>query len=44
MLNIPAEYGRDTSLAKFKDISRILIASLLGASDATRELWWMDQE
>jgi len=44
MLNIPAKYDRDTSSAKFNDISRQLPASLLGVSAATRELWWMNQE
>jgi hypothetical protein len=29
MLNIPAEYDKDTSLVKFKDISRQLLASLV---------------
>jgi hypothetical protein len=32
MLKIPAEYDRDTSPVKFKDISRQLLASLLGVS------------
>jgi hypothetical protein len=41
VLKIPAEYDRDTSAAKFKDIS--LPASLLDVSAATRELWWMNQ-
>jgi hypothetical protein len=44
MLKIPAEYERDTTLAKFKDISRQLPASLLYISAAIKELWWMTQE
>jgi hypothetical protein len=44
MLKIPAEYDRDTSLTKFKDISHQLPASPLGVSAATRDLWWMTQE
>jgi hypothetical protein len=44
MLNIPAEYDRDTTAAKFKDISRKLLPSLLGVSAATIELWCMNQE
>jgi hypothetical protein len=43
MLNIPAEYDRDTS-AKFKDVYRQFLLSLLGFSAVTRELWWMNQE
>jgi hypothetical protein len=38
MLKIPAEYDRDTSLAKFKYISCQLPALLLGVSAAIREL------
>jgi hypothetical protein len=34
----------DTSTTKFKDISCQLPASLLDASDATREDWGMNQE
>jgi hypothetical protein len=44
MLNIPAEYERDTASAKFKDISRQLPVLLLGVSAVTRELWWINQE
>jgi hypothetical protein len=44
MLKIPVEYERDTTSAKFKDISGQLLASLVGASTATRELWWINQE
>jgi hypothetical protein len=43
MLKITEEYERDTSSAKFKDISSQLPASLLDVSVATRELWWMNQ-
>jgi hypothetical protein len=38
MLKIFGEYIRDTTLAKFKDISRQLPASLLHVSAAIREL------
>jgi hypothetical protein len=38
MLKIPAECIRDALLAKFKDISRRLPASLLDVSAAIREL------
>jgi hypothetical protein len=38
MLKNPAEYDRDTSSAKFKDISRQLPAMLLYVSVATRAL------
>jgi hypothetical protein len=44
MLKIPAEYDRDNSLAKFKDISCQLHASLLSVSAVIRELWLMNQE
>jgi hypothetical protein len=44
MLKILAEYDRDITSAKFKDISRKLPASLPDISAATRELWWMNQE
>jgi hypothetical protein len=44
MLKNPAEYDRDTSSAKFKEISRQLPASLLDVSVTTTELWWMIQE
>jgi hypothetical protein len=44
MLKNPAEYDRDTSWSKFKDVSRQLYASLLDVSAATREFWWMNQE
>jgi hypothetical protein len=37
-VEIPAEYDRDITSAKFKDISRKLPASLLRVSAATREL------
>jgi hypothetical protein len=37
MLKTPAEYDRDTSFDKFKDISCLLPASLLDVSAATRE-------
>jgi hypothetical protein len=40
----PYGWNRDTSSAKFKDISHQLTASLLGVSSATSELWWMNQE
>jgi hypothetical protein len=43
MLKIPADYERDTSSAKFKDIFLQLYASLLGVF-ATRELWWKNEE
>jgi hypothetical protein len=36
MLKNPAEYDRDTSSAKFKNISRQLPALLLGVSAATK--------
>jgi hypothetical protein len=35
---------RDTTSAKFKDISGQLPASLLDNSAEIRELWWMNQE
>jgi hypothetical protein len=44
MLKNPVEYDRDTSSAKFKDISCQLPALLLDISAATRELWSMNQE
>jgi hypothetical protein len=44
MLKIPAEYGRDTMSAKFKDISRQLSDSLPDVSAAAREHWWMNRE
>jgi hypothetical protein len=44
MLNIPLEYDRDTTSAKFKDISQKLPVLLLGISAATREFWWISQE
>jgi hypothetical protein len=43
MLKIPAEYVRDILSEKSNDISHQLSDSLLGASAATRELWWMNQ-
>jgi hypothetical protein len=43
MLKITAEYDRDTSLGKL-NIFRHLPASLIDVSDATREIWWMNQE
>jgi hypothetical protein len=44
MLKIHAEYERDTSSAKFKEISHKLSTSLLVDSAATREIWGMIQE
>jgi hypothetical protein len=44
MLKIPAEYNRDATSARFKEISRQLPASLLDVYAATREHWWLDQE
>jgi hypothetical protein len=44
MLKIIPEHNRDTTWAKSKDISRQLLASLLGISAATREVWWMNEE
>jgi hypothetical protein len=44
MLKNPAEYDRDTSWSKFKDVFRQLYASLLDVSAATGEFWWMNQE
>jgi hypothetical protein len=35
---IPAEYDKDTTSAKFKDISRKLPTSPIGVCAATREL------
>jgi hypothetical protein len=43
MLKIPAEYDRDTSSPKFKDISLQLCFSVLSVSAETRELWVMNQ-
>jgi hypothetical protein len=39
MLKIPEKYDTNTFPAKFKDISRLIHAWLLGVSAATRELW-----
>jgi hypothetical protein len=44
MLKIPAEYDRDITVDKFKNISLQFSASLLSASAVTRQLWWMNQE
>jgi hypothetical protein len=44
MLKITAEYDRDTSSAKFKDIYRQFSVSQPVVSAATGELWWMNQE
>jgi hypothetical protein len=45
MLNIPAEYDRDTTSVKFEYIScHVSPASLLGISATTRKLCWMNQE
>jgi hypothetical protein len=44
MLKTPVEYDRSTTSAKFKEISLQLLASLLGVSAATREVWWINQE
>jgi hypothetical protein len=38
MLKIPEEYDRDSSSAKFKDISHEIPAMLLGVSAATKEI------
>jgi hypothetical protein len=42
MLENIAYYGRDTTAAKFKDISCQLPALLLNISATTREHWWMN--
>jgi hypothetical protein len=44
MAKIPAEYYRDTTSAKFKNLSHKLPASLLGVTAAIRELWCTSQE
>jgi hypothetical protein len=44
MLKIPAAFERDTSSAKFKEISRQLPASLLDESAASRKDWQKIQE
>jgi hypothetical protein len=44
MLKIHAEYDRDTTSAKFKEISPQLTSSLRDVSAATRKHWWMNQE
>jgi hypothetical protein len=44
MLKIPAEYDKDTVLAKFEEISCQLPVLLLDVSAATGEHWWMSQE
>jgi hypothetical protein len=44
ILKIPAEYNRDSTTVKFKDIYRQIPASLLDVSAANWELWWMNQK
>jgi hypothetical protein len=44
MVKNPAEYDRDTTSTKFKDIYRQLPASPLDVSAATTESLWMNQE
>jgi hypothetical protein len=44
MLKIPLEYDRDTTSAKFKEISCELPDLLLNDSAATTEHCWMNQE
>jgi hypothetical protein len=43
MLKIPEKYDTNTLPAKFKDISRLIHAWLLGVSAATRQLWCINQ-